>query len=99
MLETRIPVVLLLAIVLGTTNSLVGQQSSHPDSVPSQKPEINTLVFKSVVNRVVVDVVVTDINGKPVHGLDRQDFSVTEDKVSQRILSFDVHDLDKASES
>ena len=50
-------------------------------------------------NRVILDVVVTDAQGKPVRGLDRRDFSVTEDNVPQRVLSFDVHDLEKASES
>ena len=94
MLGTRIPVVLLLAIVCGS-NSLVGQQSSQ--SAAAQKPE--TLVFKSVVNRVVVDVVVTDINGRPVRDLTERDFSVTEDSIPQRVLSFDIHDLEKASES
>jgi hypothetical protein len=50
--------------------------------------------FKLTVNRVVVDVVVTDSNGKPVHGLTKQDFSIREDGAEQSILSFDVHSLD-----
>ena len=45
-------------------------------------------------NRVVVDVVVTDSNGKPVHGLVKTDFSIREDGKPQAILSFDVHSLD-----
>jgi hypothetical protein len=56
------------------------------------------LFFKSIVNRVIVDVVVTDAKGEPVHGLSQHDFSVSEDGQSQRILSFDVHDLDTAAE-
>jgi len=44
------------------------------------------------VNRVPVDVVVTDKNGKPVLGLSKDDFTVTEDKKPQRILSFDYMD-------
>ena len=56
-------------------------------------------MFRSVVNRVILDVVVTDSTGKPVRGLSRRDFAVMEDNVPQRVLSFDVHDLDTASES
>lgn len=92
MLRTRIPVVLLLAIVCASSNSFVGQQS--PQSPAAQKPEVNTMVFKSTVNRVIVDVVVTDAQSKPVHGLTRHDFSVAEDDVPQRVLSFDVHDFE-----
>jgi VWFA-related protein len=51
------------------------------------------------VNRVILDVVVTDSEGRPVHGLARGDFSVTEDNVPQRVMSFDVHNLEKVSES
>lgn len=50
--------------------------------------------FRVSVNRVVLDVVVTDSNGKPVHGLTKQDFSLRENGAEQTILSFDVHSLD-----
>ncbi len=73
--------------------------TTEPVTQAGQKPDINTLVFRSVVNRVIVDVVVTDSTGKPVRGLSQRDFSVTEDNVPQRILSFDLHDLDRASEA
>jgi VWFA-related protein len=46
---------------------------------------------------VIVDVMVRDADGKPVHGLTTSDFSITEDKEPQRVLSFDVYDFDKAS--
>ena len=88
---------LLAVFVAGSAISFLAQQSTQP--APAQKPDVNTLVFKSVVNRVVVDVVVTDDKGKAVLDLNPRDFLVTEDSVPQRVLSFDVHDLDKASES
>lgn len=40
---------------------------------------------------VVVDVVVTDRQYRPVHGLKREDFVVTEDKHAQPITSFEEH--------
>ncbi|MGA8432032.1 MAG: VWA domain-containing protein [Candidatus Sulfotelmatobacter sp.] len=74
------------------------QQDTQSSSNTAQQPETSNLVFKSVVNRVILDVVVTDSQGKPVHGLTQQDFSVAEDGQPQRMLSFDVHDLDSTEE-
>lgn len=82
------------ALLLLCLNFFAQTQSSQA----VQKPEPSDLVFKSVVNRVILDVVVTDSQGRPVHGLTQQDFSVTEDDKSQQILSFDVHDLESASD-
>jgi VWFA-related protein len=55
------------------------------------------MTIRQTVRRVIVDVTVQDANGKPVHGLTANDFSVTEDKQPQRVLSFDVYDFDKPS--
>ena len=85
----------LLYLLLILSAPLCGQQG--PPSAPDSQPE-KDLVFKSVVNRVILDVVVTDSLGKPVHGLTQQDFSLTEDRQSQRVLSFDVHDLESTEE-
>lgn len=40
---------------------------------------------------VVVDVVVVDSYGKPVHALKREDFNVTEDKTPQKVSHFEEH--------
>jgi len=81
--------VLAVALTLFLACPLFGQPSpTHPSQSEDQ------FKFKLNVNRVVVDVVVTDQNGKPVHGLTQQDFSVSEDGKPQDILSFDVHNLD-----
>jgi len=40
---------------------------------------------------VVVDVVVTDHSGKPVHGLKAADFTLTENGAGQRLRSFEEH--------
>ena len=55
------------------------------------------MTIHQTVRRVIVDVMVRDADGKPVHGLTASDFSITEDKEPQRALSFDVFDFDKAS--
>ena len=49
--------------------------------------------FHRTVRRVVVDVVVTDKNGNPVHGLTRRDFTVYEDNRPQEMRSFEAFDL------
>ncbi len=64
----------------------------------SGKTTAGDLVFKSSVNRVVLDVVVTDHDGLPMHGLTQKDFSLAEDGREQKILSFDVHSMDSASD-
>ncbi|MFZ0661273.1 MAG: VWA domain-containing protein [Acidobacteriaceae bacterium] len=51
--------------------------------------------LKASVNRVLVDVVVTDAHGNPVHGLTKSDFTVAEDGVPQKMLAFDAHDFDQ----
>lgn len=58
--------------------------SEHPRT---QAPQ----TIQSHVRRVIVDVVVTDSQGKPVCGLSAGDFSVYEDGLQQRVLSFDAH--------
>lgn len=90
---TMLPFVLALLLA----SSLLAQQNSQPSSSSqslSQEQPGNQYTFKQSVNRVIVDVVVTDSNGKPVRGLAKQDFSVYEDGAPQNILSFDVYSLD-----
>lgn len=86
------------AFFLGTlllSGQLLGAQRNKQSSPGGVGDD---LVFKSVVNRVVLDVVVTNSEGKPVHGLTQKDFSVEEDGRPQRVLSFDVHDLASTSD-
>jgi VWFA-related protein len=76
-------------------NKLVGQPApALPTDPEAQAPAVT---IRQTVRRVIVDVMVRDANGKPVHGLTADDFSITEDKEPQRVLSFDVYDFDKQS--
>jgi len=89
---------LFLGALIACTGSVLRAQEAAP-AAPPAKPESSDLVIRESVRRVALDVVVTDSNNKPVHGLTRQDFSVTEDGTPQRVVSFDVHDYDEIPES
>lgn len=71
------------------------QSSETANSAPQTSAPLLTL--HSEVRRVILDVMVRDAHGQPVKGLTAGDFTVTEDKQPQRILSFDVYDFDKPS--
>lgn len=69
------------------------RSSSQPvDAVGSAAPA-DQFAFKRNVNRVIVDVVVTDASGRPAHGLGKRDFTIVEGGKKQTILSFDVHEF------
>ncbi len=67
------------------------------DQSPADMQSAPQLTIRQTVRRVVVDVMVRDAHGKPVHGLTANDFSIIEDKEQQRILSFDAYDFEKPS--
>ena len=56
---------------------------------PTDAPAPYTL--KSAIQRVVVDVVVKDKHGAPVHGLKQSDFTVLENGNPQDIKNFEEH--------
>jgi VWFA-related protein len=79
----------------GTSGTpLPSATQTQPAQAGEQQP---TFTFRQTVRRVIVDVMVRNKDGKPVRGLKASDFSITEDKQPQQILSFDVYDLDKPS--
>jgi VWFA-related protein len=80
-----------LAGLLLAQENLPPSQSSQSNAT-QQSADQYTII--SNVNRVIVDVVVTDSNGKPVRGLTKQDFSIYEDGTPQSVLSFDAYTLD-----
>jgi VWFA-related protein len=63
-----------------------------PQSGPQQPASSPDITFKSQVNLVVVDVVVTGNNNQPAKGLSQQDFEILEDKKPQQVRSFEIHE-------
>lgn len=66
----------------------------------SQTPQDNsqtTFTLNTSTRLVVLDVVVLDKQDKPVRGLDRSQFTVTEDKLPQTVRSFEAHDPEEHS--
>jgi len=61
-------------------------------SLPSQQPADYT--FRVQTDLVLVNVTVRDKSGNFVHGLKPEDFAVLEDNKSQRVVSFDVENVD-----
>jgi VWFA-related protein len=66
-----------------------GQQQPPPaQPAPADQQTPQTPVFRSDINFVRVDVIVTDRQGNPVHDLKQTDFEVTEDGKPQAIQTF-----------
>jgi VWFA-related protein len=65
------------------------QPAQQPAPTPAPAaPADQTPVFRSDINFVRVDVIVTDRQGNPVHDLRQEDFEVTEDGKPQAIQTF-----------
>jgi VWFA-related protein len=52
----------------------------------------NQTILKQTVNNVLIDIVVTDKNGQPIHGLTKDQFHVAENGAPQTIAFFEEHD-------
>lgn len=76
---------------------------SAPQSVtpsnPAQEPDASKFVLKAQVPLVVIDVVVTDKKGQPVHGLKQSDFTVLEKREVMTVQSFEEIRSDEAVSS
>jgi VWFA-related protein len=60
----------------------------------AQTPNQPRATFSTTTNVVVVDVRVTDANGRPVTNLTRDDFTISEDNKQQSLLSCDLQQLE-----
>lgn len=74
----------LLAVAQQGTSSALS--TTQPATAPTQD---------SVDRRIALDIVVTDKSGKPISGLQAQDFTVVDDKQPQKILDFHAVDSSK----
>ena len=80
----------LLSAVFASVGALESQVN------PAQEPGGRTYVLKSESPLVVLDVVVTDKKGQPVHGLKSSDFTVLEKDQEMTLQSFEEHRTDQA---
>lgn len=84
----RLPLTILTSLTLAS--SLAAQtQATLQRRDPADQTEISTL--RATARLVVVDVVVSDAKGHPIHGLKQSDFSLVEGKTPQTIASFEEH--------
>jgi VWFA-related protein len=67
------------------------QNDETPGLTVASNNEESTAVIRAITRRVVVDVVVTGPDGKPVPGLTEQDFQVFESGKPQSVRAFEVH--------
>ena len=58
---------------------------------PIQPAQPETMVLYTGTKLVIVDVTVHDKNGHPIHGLKREDFTLTESKRPQAVSSFEEY--------
>ena len=58
----------------------------------SSTPQVPVTTFQSATRLVVLDVVVTDKQGKPVSNLSKDDFTIVEDGTQQTVASFEPPD-------
>jgi VWFA-related protein len=84
-----------LALTVISLTSLAAAQNQPPAQTaaraPSQQPSNSGVTLHAGTQLVIVDVVVTDKDHKPVHGLPQSDFTLTEENVPQVIKHFDEH--------
>jgi VWFA-related protein len=80
----------LSAFALATLASAQAPQASQPAAAP-QPSKSGVATLRAGTQLVVVDVVVTDKNQKPVHDLKASDFTLTEENVPQVVKHFEEH--------
>lgn len=80
-----------LSVVL--LSALLAVVPVTPGSASAEDPQ-NVATFPSKVELITVDAVVLDSAGKPVSGLSRDDFTVSEDGRPRDIVSFDAFSLE-----
>src|SRR5437762_1677212 len=94
--RTRVALALvaLAALAVSTSAQNPPQSSEQPQQQPSAGADAQQPVFRSGIDYVRVDVIVTDKNGNPAADLKPGDFDVTEDGKPQTIDTFKLVKLD-----
>jgi VWFA-related protein len=79
------------AVLLLTSAALVHSQAIQIPPVSATNSPPTTATIRTTTNNVLLDVVVTDKNGQPVHNLGKDKFQVSENGVAQPIAFFEEH--------
>ncbi len=80
---------LLSALISPVLSPVLAQSPSNQQTPPSGSAPITTL--RANTKLVVVDVIVTDKNGQPVHDLKAPDFTLLENRTPQTFRAFEEH--------
>jgi len=80
----------------GTASTLPSANQSQGQPSPAPAPDTGRYVLESQVPLVVLDVVVTDKDSHPVHGLKASAFTVLEKGRPMTVQSFEEHRFDQA---
>ena len=83
--------ILCLAPFLAAT--LAAAQSPSASPAQDSQPSPTTTIYTQA-KLVVLDVTVQDKDGHPIHGLKREDFTISENRKPQTVISFDEHTAD-----
>jgi VWFA-related protein len=78
------------AFLFVTLTSAQTPQPAQPAATQQPAPS-GVTTLKAGTQLVIVDVVVTDKNQKPIHGLKASDFTLTEENVPQVVKNFEEH--------
>jgi VWFA-related protein len=79
-----------LPFLLGAAALFAQEPQTSPEAPAPEVAVPEPPTFAAEVEQVVVDMVVTDKKGNPVTGITQGDLTVTEDGVSQTVLSFEA---------
>ena len=80
--------------------SLLAILAAQPSPLLSQTAQTDSsTILKSESRAVLVDIVVTDKDGKPAKGLRPENFAIAEDGHPQKIVSFEEHSSASQSEN
>jgi len=93
---------LILLLLLLPFSAVAGQNTATPQPVqsePAGSANQSLPVFGSTDRQITLDVQVTDKSGKPIRGLQEQDFTVLDDKRPQKIVSFHAVDVEAVAPS
>jgi VWFA-related protein len=102
----RLLAILTAILVVGAFSGGTAGQQHHAQTVntrpghenasapPAQQANSEMAIIRSSVDLVLIDVRVTDKSGKPMMGLKREQFSITEDGHPQKISSVDYNNIE-----